>query len=327
MIEANLRLLKVYNNYIPIRRENKIVNFDKHVIKSGDFVAISRMDGLDPLIMVGAGGRIGHTAVCSWIDGELYVLESQDGWYWPTKGIQRTKWEQWIEWAFNADFNVAILPLREEYRKKFDVDKANDWFINVAEGLPYGYHNFIFTWIDTVDRNFPFIVTHEIVELLFSVISYIDPKLTDKMVTEAINKRLGKEGLSFQEVIAEGARQGKSFEQLLAEPELEGWEYSDGLSYVCSCFVVAFWEHGGLFGDLEIDPNEYADKDIYTMDIFDKNFERPKECVEDNPDLPYCQLMGKFVVDLDDYSTIKPYSHMNERCPSQGPDFIRDEGC
>ena len=187
MVEANLRLLKVYNNYVPKRRENKIVNFDKNIIKTGDFVAISRMDGLDPLIMVGAGGHLGHTGVCSWIDGELYVLESQDGWYWPTAGIQRTKWEQWIEWAYNADFNVAILPLREEYRKKLDEKKANDWFINVAEGLNYGYHNFIFSWIDTVDKNFPFIVTHEVVEFLFSIISYVAPDVSDKLLTEAIN--------------------------------------------------------------------------------------------------------------------------------------------
>ena len=326
-IEANLRLLKVYNNYIPLRRENKIVNFDKNIIKTGDFVGISRMDGLDPLIMVGAGGRTGHTAVCSWIDNELYVLESQDGWYWPTKGIQRTKWEQWVEWAYNADYNVVILPLREEYRKKLNVEKANEWFINVAEGLPYGYHNFIFSWIDTVDKNFPFIVTHEIVEFLFSIISYVKPDITNKFVTDGINKRLNVENLSFQEAIAEGARQGKSFEELLAMPEKEEYVYSDGLNYVCSSFVVAFYKHGGMFGDLEIEPNEFADKDVYSMDIFDKNFEKPKECVEDNPNLPYCQLMGKFVLELDDYSTIKPYSHMNERCSSMGPDFVREDGC
>jgi hypothetical protein len=43
--------------------------------------------------------------------------------------------------------------------------------------------------------------------------------------------------------------------------------------------------------------------------------------------LPYCQLMGKFYWELDNYSTIKPYDHMNERCPSLAPDFIREEGC
>ena len=327
MVEANLRLLKLFNNYIPVRRENKIVNFDKNIIHTGDFVAISRMDGLSPVVMIGSGGNIGHVAVCSWIDGELYVLESQDSWYWPNAGIQRTKWEQWIEWAYNADLNVAILPLREEYRKKLDEKKANDWFINVAEGLNYGYHNFIFTWIDTVDKNFPFVLTHEIVELFFSIISYVDPKVSDKLLTEAVNIRLGTKGLTLQQAIAEGARQGKTFEEILAEPETEGRVYSDGYNYVCSAFAVAFWKHGGLFGDLEIEPTEFSPRNIFTLDIFDKEFKRPQECIDDNPDLPYCQLMGKFVIDPDNYSTIKPYSHMNERCPSLGPDFIREEGC
>ena len=39
--------------------------------------------------MIGSGGRTGHTCVCSWMDGELYVLESQDAWYWPKHGIQK----------------------------------------------------------------------------------------------------------------------------------------------------------------------------------------------------------------------------------------------
>ena len=78
--------------------------------------------------MIGSGGRSGHSCVCSWIDDELYVLESQDGWYWPKKGIQRNKWDDWIQWAHNADFNVALLPLREEYRQKMDFEKANAWF-------------------------------------------------------------------------------------------------------------------------------------------------------------------------------------------------------
>ena len=67
--------------------------------------------------------------------------------------------------------------------------------------------------------------------------------------------------------------------------------------------------------------------DIYTMDIFDKEFKRPQGCIDDNPDLPYFQLMGKFVIDLDNYSTVTSYSNMNERCPSIGSDFIREEGC
>ena len=330
MEKANLRILELFNHYTPERRKNDtIVNFDKKTIHSGDFLLISRMDGLDPLIMIGAGGRSGHSAVCSWVGDELYVLESQSGWYWPHDGIQRNKWEDWLKWAHNADFNVALLPIREEYRNKFDNAKAMEWFENEVEGLNYGYHNFISTWIDTVDKNFPFFATSEILEFLFSLVSKVYPPASDLIITENINIRVGKQNLSFQQAIAEAARQGKSLEQLLAEPEMEGIKYSDGLNYVCSCFVVAYWKHGGLFGDLDLSPNEFGPRDIYMLDIFDKNVTRPQECIDDNPDLPYCQVMGRFILDLEEgaYSSIKPYAHMNERCSSQGPDFIREEGC
>ena len=84
-------------------------------------------------------------------NGELYVFESQAAPYWPRTGIQKNKFDDWIQWAHNADFNAVLLPLREEYRNKLDVDKANKWFTEEAEGQPYGYHNFIFTWIDKFD--------------------------------------------------------------------------------------------------------------------------------------------------------------------------------
>ena len=327
VVKANLRVLELFNHYTPERRNNSVVNIDKNIIKSGDAIVISRLDGLDPLIMIGSGGRTGHTCVCSWMDGELYVLESQDAWYWPRHGIQKNKWDDWIQWAHNADFNAVLLPLKEEYRQKLDVEKANTWFNNEIEGLPYGYHNFIFTWIDTTTKNFPFATTHEFIELLFSLVSKIYPKASDLIINEALNIRLGTKDLTFQQVIAEAARRGKTLEELAAEPELEGVEYHDGLNYVCSCFVVAFYKHGGMFGDIDLSPNEFSPKDLYTLDIFDKEFKKPQECIDDNPDLPYCQLMGKFVLELNNYSTIKPYNHMNEKCPSLGPDFIREEGC
>ena len=327
MEKANLRVLELFNHYTPERRNNTLINIDKNIVKNGDAIVISRLDGLDPMIMIGSGGKTGHTCVCSWIDGELYVLESQDAWYWPRGGIQKNKWDDWIQWAYNADYNAVLLPLKEEYRQKLDVEKANLWFENEIEGLPYGYHNFIFTWIDTTSKNFPFVTSHEFVELVFSLVSKIYPKASDLIITEALNLRLGTKDLTFQQAIAEAARRKKTLEELVAEPELEGVEYHDGLSYVCSCFVVAYYKHGGMFGNLDFSPNEFSPKDLYSLAIFDKEFKRPQECIDDNPDIPYCQLMGKFKLVLDNYSTVTPYNHMNERCPSLGPDFIREEGC
>ena len=327
MEKANLRILELFNHYTPERRNNTIVNFDKNIIKTGDAIVISRMDFIDPLIMIGSGGRVGHCCVCAWKDGELYVLESQDALYWPRHGIQKNKWDDWVKWANRADFNVLHLPLREEYRNKLDVDKAWSWFENEVEGVPYGFHNFVFTWIDTKTDSFPFITRNEFSELFFSLLYKFYPAGADLFGTEALNFRLNTTGLTIPQIIAEAARRNMTFEELMAIPEKEGLPYKDGVSYTCSCFVIAFWEHGGLFGDKVVLPNEFTPRDLYMLDIYDKDFQRPKECIDDNPNVPYCQVTGTFVLELENYSTVEPYSHMNERCPSIGPDFIRKDGC
>ena len=37
----------------------------------------------------------------------------------------------------------------------------------------------------------------------------------------------------------------------MALPEIDGWQYSDGESYVCSSFVAAVYRAGGLLIDIE----------------------------------------------------------------------------
>ena len=147
------------------------------------------------------------------------------------------------------------------------------------------------------------------------------------MMGEALNMRVGTRNLTISQATAEGARQGKTFEELVAMPEIDGWIYSDGPNYVCSCFVTAFYKAGGLFDGLSIQANEFTPKDVYSLNFFDKNYKRPQACIDADPELPDCQIMGKFKVDLPTYSSIDPYDHMNENCPSLGPDFVRPADC
>lgn len=137
-----------------MKKKNEFAKIDKREIHSGDFIAILRLDGIHQLIHYGSGSKIGHSTMALWEGDELYVIESQDAHYWPQKNIQKTKWETWLQWAHNADYNVVILPLKEEKRKQFNVDKAWETFYSL-EGLRYGFSNFIFGWIDTPDQNFP----------------------------------------------------------------------------------------------------------------------------------------------------------------------------
>ena len=118
----------------------------------------------------------------------------------------------------------------------------------------------------------------------------------------------------------------------MAMPELDGWEYTseeprDGLSYVCSAYVTAMYKAGGLFDDFDVQATEFQPRDVYSLNFFDLNYERPDACVAADPSLPYCQLLGNYRMTLPGLSTIAPYSHMSGSCPINWPDYTRDEGC
>lgn len=53
------------------------MEIDEKEIHSGDFIAITRFDGIDQIIQYGAGSAAGHSTMALWIDGELNVIESQ----------------------------------------------------------------------------------------------------------------------------------------------------------------------------------------------------------------------------------------------------------
>lgn len=187
---ANQAFIKRATGYEWQRRNDVNVEIDEKEIHSGDFIAITRFDGIDQIIQYGAGSAAGHSTVALWIEGELHVIESQDGWYWPKHGIQRNKFSQWIEWARNAGFNVAVLPLSPESRAIFNETAAYEWFKTV-EGLPYGYHNFLFGWIDTPDKSYPPLLDPDLLPVIFSVLEKLLPNVVNIFYTQALNKRLG----------------------------------------------------------------------------------------------------------------------------------------
>lgn len=90
-----------------------------------------RLDGLDPMIMYGTGSHSGHSVMALRMEGNLYIVESQDSWYWPVHRIQRTLFKEWMKNAENCDFHVAHLPLSKEMREKFNETAAIEYFHKV----------------------------------------------------------------------------------------------------------------------------------------------------------------------------------------------------
>lgn len=330
MEKANVDFMKWALNIELEERKTQKVQIDESEIQSGDYLAVMRLDGLDPMIMYGTGSRSGHSVMALRFDGELYVVESQDAWYWPVHRIQRTPWQAWLQNAENCDFHVVHMPLSKEMRTKFNEKAANEFFFE-TEGLPYGYHNFLYSWVDTPENNWPEILPKDLVGVAFSVIEKFDKNLTDTFFTQALNFHLGTKGLDIPGVAAEAAKSGKNVSDVMAIVEKDGWkytgEYHDGLSYVCSTYVAALWKAGGLFDGFEINAAEWSPKDVYQVDFFDKEYKRPQQCVDADPNGGFCQLLGKYRMEFPNWSAYKVYDHMNEKCNSVAPDFTRNEGC
>lgn len=138
--------------------------------------------------------------------------------------------------------------------------------------------------------------------------------------------------MNVQGVAAEAARRNLTIDDLMAIVEVEGWNYTglenDGRAYVCSAYVAAVYQAAGLFGkDNKVNGPEFTPKDVYTLNVFDLNYKRPDACVQADPDLPYCQFLGKYRMTLPGYSTIHPYAHMSEHCSTIAPDYLRPDNC
>ena len=67
--------------------------------------------------------------------------------------------------------------------------------------------------------------------------------------------------------------------------------------------------------------------DVYTLNIFDETTPLPDACIAADPDLPYCQLAGKYRIEMPYYNSIEPYDHMNEQCAINFPSYKKDPGC
>jgi hypothetical protein len=229
-----------------------------------------------------------------------------------------------------ADPHIGLLPLNQEMRARFNETAAWE-YVRSMIGRPYGYHNMIFSWIDTEKDNYPNPMDAHLVASFITMWERIQPDYVANMWNEALNKRLGTDGLDLPEILGECAQRGITFGQLLTVPEDDTWVYSDGPSVTCNVLVLEMYKRAGIFGELtdRIMATEFQVRDTYMLNIFEKDESQlPVWCHgTDDPPFPYCQLLGQYRLDLPLYNTITPYAHMNEHCPSKPPMYERPVGC
>eukprot|EP00271_Cylindrocystis_brebissonii_P009214 TRINITY_DN23901_c0_g1_i1.p1 TRINITY_DN23901_c0_g1~~TRINITY_DN23901_c0_g1_i1.p1 ORF type:complete len:537 (+),score=80.28 TRINITY_DN23901_c0_g1_i1:414-2024(+) len=322
-------------------------------LHSGDLLLQSKMRGLwgcfETLQKWASGSWSGHSAMVM-RDEEDRIFVAESGHY-NEEGepvIAVLPFSEWYEGqkADTADPHLAVLPLHSHFRAHFNHTAA--WkYVRGMDGQRFGYHNIIFSWIDTKEDNFPPPLTSHLVAALASMWIRIQPDYANNLWKEALNQRLGTNGLEFPTILAECDRRGMSFGELLAIPERDEWVYSDGVSTSCVAFVLSTWKAAGIFGSLTplIQATEFTIRDAYNLQIFEDDKKKlPPWCNSPTPTdvddadttpeedreagrLPYCQIRGKWRFDLPGFNSQPPYAHMNERCASLPPDYYREPGC
>ncbi|KAK3424102.1 hypothetical protein EUGRSUZ_F00888 [Eucalyptus grandis] len=200
------------------------------------------------------GAYAGHTAVClRESEGKLWVDESGHD----NEQLNKD----------DSNPHIALLPLHPDMRAKFNLTAA--WkYAQSMNGKPYGYHNMLFSWIDTIDANYPPPLDAHVVASVMTVWNQMQPAYAANMWNEALNKRLGTElpshsicnclcdimhlvlhteGLDLLDLMVETEMRGSSFAELLTIPKQDDWVYSDGKSTSCVVFVLQMDKAAGLF--------------------------------------------------------------------------------
>jgi len=295
------------------------------------------LDGIDPMLAWAMGSTTGHTTTALRINGTLYVCESTtlDA-YWPTNGVQCTEWTQWVKLCNDADMNVVHCPLKSPYSDNFNSQSANEFFQS-TKGLDYGWNNILFGWVDTEENNYPCIppypstncLNYPIAETFMALLESLSYEFVEKIFLQAYNIRLGTSGLDLAECLQEVDRQGIPRAKVPTIVEEDSFIYNtsrdsvpiQGMSMVCCVFVCEMWKHGGVFDEIsqQINCAEFTNWDDYSLDIFKtpSTTDRPPQCVSADPNNSLCQLMGNYVLTLNNYDSKDEYPHMAEACPSQ----------
>jgi hypothetical protein len=315
-------------------------------IKSGDMLAVTRFDVSSMAIMWGTGGRTGHIAMFHWIEDVLYVLESigtESGW--PTAGVTKTPYTQWLEQADALNYLVSVFSLdayveEQQHRghlvqepssgavRTFNATASLEFFLTV-EGNPYGTENFLMSWLDTSNGNFPPPVSYQAVVVTLPIVAATYPLEIDSLFTAAINKRLGTNNMTFNEIYRYLDDKNISLAEIIPIPEQDDWLYDGKPSLVCSALVMRLYKAGGLF-DAEgltehIQGTEFTPRDGYSISLYNQDWQPPKGC--DSPNRYDCQLMGDYVLELPGVNSIVPYANMMEKCSAIPPDYTRPIGC
>ena len=195
----------------------------KHV-RSGDVLTCKCLELESSLIIISNGGPVDHSAIAMWKDDVLWVVQANEV-------MEKISPEGFFEFCVDS---FVWLPLSEEHRAKFDVNKTWSWFDNGIENLPYGLQNAFFLWLNTPNSNYPLVTDVNYWTFLWVLVDKAIPAVSKIFMGNALNNRLGTKDLNLVQIIIEANKRGKTIGDIFAMPELDSYRYDGQQAFVCS---------------------------------------------------------------------------------------------
>ncbi|KAL0218356.1 hypothetical protein P9112_004009 [Eukaryota sp. TZLM1-RC] len=325
--KENLDFIKNTLNITLTPRNISPSAFDTSLLRPGDVIIESdAVSGVSGMISFGTNSFAGHCAVVLSLNGKLHVAESTlkaDG---SKAGFVIEDWDSWLASESANKYEAAVLlRLSPQNSAKFNNTAAVNWFLE-NEGTPYGQGNFIFSWLNTENANYPGKWSWNFLLVLLELVEKVAPGPLHSVILEGISHRLGQTVSSIRETVNVLVERGDmNFGELLAIPERVDWTYDGQRQLVCSSFVVEVLRQGGIFGgDLfnDIIPQEFSPRDLLQLGIYEEHLpNKPFYC--GMPGTSMCQIFGSYhYPELKYFNTIKPYPKMNFYCPlNRTPDM------
>lgn len=335
---------------------------DDNDIPDGTHLVIYRLDGQEGIADWAVGSESGHHVIAfrDPSDHQLYVYESTDSMpgadpYWPKPyGVCRRPWKTWMQEAVHAKYNVIILPLQDQYRAKFDNTKAQA-FYEVNQGLPYGYHEYLWEWVDDGNSNIPWKPNDhgESLALIFEGMQNYMGNTSKvgawSMLLMAVNNRLGTHYGTMSEMFLDFIATGQKdvYQHMLdavSMPEQDTYTYWNnesvcnmtvrkdctGRSMICEVFVFSTLKHAGVFGDLDFQAAEVDPRSAYQAAIWNTSYVWPDErCASQmKGGKKFCQIIGNWSTPLAGVSSVPVTPHFAEKCQDTPPNYSRlPAGC
>ncbi|KAL0248413.1 hypothetical protein GEMRC1_003649 [Eukaryota sp. GEM-RC1] len=321
---------------VTLQKRTSTYRVPKHLLSPGDILIQAAPDGLSTMIQYGTNGTgIGHCAMIVEMNNDIYVIESQDDAPFsdvppsPTvrRGISATPYDKFFDLL--ADEKMTVwLPLRVDLRKRFNNTKAVEFFKS-REHNPYGYSNFMSSWIDTTDSSYPGYIQWPMLLAGLKLAERFVPDKTEILVLKGASQKLGQNWFkNLDELSQYLTKINMTFGEMWALPEDDDWLYDGRHQLICSSFVVATLKAAGVFDEAVakgLMATEFTPKDVTQLDIFEKNWStKPAEC--GLGDFSGCQIGGIYQAPVEHwpfFNSIKPYAGMNTKCPRlRTPDMI-----